>query len=82
MDISTKLLAEYIDGRKTPLSAISDATKIPYQRIWLNLSKSPSALKSNANGLYPEEFMRICNFLGKSPLDFFPDGSTNRRDSA
>lgn len=78
MDKPTAILASYISERKTPISAISDATGIPYQRLWANLSDSKSAGREGRRGLQAGDFLAICNFLGKNPMDFYPD----TRDSA
>ena len=76
MDKSTKAVATFIKSKGISITAVSDATKIPYQNLWASLSEGKSAW---GRSLRASEFLLVCSFLGKSPLDFLPD---DRRDSA
>lgn len=80
MDKSTRNLGNFIREKGTTLAAISEATAIPYQRLWMNLSESDSANKAAPRGLQAGEFLAVCKFLDKNPMDFFHD--SDQRNSA
>ncbi len=67
MDYTTKALSRYISERGVQMSTISAATKIPYASLWGSLSKSGS------RPLRADEFLAVCQFIGKSPFDFFTE---------
>lgn len=73
MDSSTRMLGNFIHEKGTKLAAISEATEIPYQRLWMNLSASESAGRSSPRGLQAGEFLAVCRFLEKNPMEFCPE---------
>ena len=64
MDIATKKLADYIKEKGIAITEISSTTKIPYIALWSSLSPS------GTRDLRADEFLAVCLFLEKNPMDF------------
>ena len=64
MDIATTNISKYIAAKGIKISAISKATRIPYNALWCSLA--PSGKRT----LQADEFLNVCNFLEKNPMDF------------
>lgn len=64
MSGATKALAACVKEKGIQISAISNKTGIPYGRLW-------SSLSPNGNReLRADEFLSVCRFIGKDPMDF------------
>ena len=69
MDTVTYRLGLYIRDKGTALTTISEATGIPYQKLWFSLNpKGKRSLRS-------DECLAICEFLEKNPMDFYRDSA-------
>lgn len=66
-DTATVRVAEYINELGVKISAVSRGTGIPDGILRRSLSAKERSLRV-------DEFLKICNFLNKDPLDF---ASTN-----
>ncbi len=64
-DIPTEHLSSYITEMGIKISAISRETKISNGILQRSLSTRERSLRAG-------EFLKICDFLGKDPFDFFP----------
>lgn len=62
-DATTIRVSEYIDELGIKVSAVSRATGISDGALRRNLSRRDRSLRV-------DEFLKICNFLKKEPLDF------------
>ena len=65
MDTATVLLSQYIRQMGIQLTVISRHTGIPYGQLWASLAHQGTR-KLRAN-----EFLAICAFLTKDPMDFY-----------
>ena len=62
-DVATARMAEYISELGIKISNVSRGTGIPDGILRRSLSAKERSLRA-------DEFLRICNFLGKEPFDF------------
>ncbi|NBJ90987.1 hypothetical protein [Acutalibacter sp. 1XD8-36] len=63
-DRATAAAAQYISDKGIKISAIAKATKIPDGILRRSLATRERALRS-------DEYLEVCNFLGKNPFDFY-----------
>ncbi len=66
MDISTKRLVEFARDKGVSILNLSKKTGIPYGKVY--------SCFSGKRSLRADEFLSVCKFLEKSPLDFSPEG--------
>ena len=64
MDKATNCVAEYVNKLRIKISSISRGTGVPDGILRRSLSAKERDLRA-------DEFLAICNFLGKSPFDFY-----------
>lgn len=64
MKSATKFLAKYLRTKGIQLSTISNSTNIPYGKLWSSLS--PKGTRE----LRADEFLSICKFIDKNPMEF------------
>lgn len=64
MDYATKNLSKYVTSKGIQISAISKATQIPYNALWMSLNPNGNRV------LRADEFLNVCGFLEKNPMDF------------
>lgn len=64
MDKATNCVAEYVNKLGIKISSISRGTGVPDGILRRSLSAKERDLRA-------DEFLAICNFLGKSPFDFY-----------
>lgn len=65
MDNETKNLSKYVKEKGFKLSTIAKETNISYTILYDSLAN-----ESRARDLRAGEFMAICKFLEKNPMDF------------
>ncbi len=65
-DTATINVSNYVSRMGINISALSRETGIPDGILRRSIVKKERDLRAG-------EFMSICNFLGKPPLDFYPD---------
>lgn len=75
MDRATSCIAEYVGKLGIKISSISRGTGVPDGILRRSLSAKERDLRA-------DEFLAICNFLGKSPLDFYQHPSSGRAEEA
>ena len=68
MDYATVTLSQYIREKGIQISTISEKTGIPYGQLW------PSLSPGGSRKLRADEFLQICGFINKNPMEFIrPD---------
>jgi hypothetical protein len=75
MDRATSCIAEYVGKLGIKISSISRGTGVPDGILRRSLSAKERDLRA-------DEFLAICNFLGKSPFDFYQHPSSGRTEEA
>lgn len=75
MDRATSCIAEYVGKLGIKISSISRGTGVPDGILRRSLSAKERDLRA-------DEFLAICNFLGKSPFDFYQHPSSDRNEEA
>ena len=65
MSAVTENLNEYIQSMGISISKMSKATGIPYGNLIASLTS-----KQRNRSLRDDEFLSVCSFLGKDPMDF------------
>lgn len=75
MDRATSCIAEYVGKLGIKISSISRGTGVPDGILRRSLSAKERDLRA-------DEFLAICNFLGKSPFDFYQHPSSGRAEEA
>lgn len=68
-DIATNHIADYVDKMGVRLTVMSKETGISYEILRRSLSNRDRDLRA-------DEFIEICNFLQKDPMDFSKAVST------
>ena len=65
MDNTTKRISEFVRNKGFNLSDMSRKTGIPYGALYTSLCN-----EARARDLKADEFLKICHFLEKDPMDF------------
>lgn len=65
MDNATKRVSEFIRNKGFNLSDMSRKTGLPYGALYTSLCN-----EGRDRDLKADEFLSICNFLEKDPMDF------------
>lgn len=65
MRLYTEMVTDYVKSKGISVKRIAEVTGIPYQALYDSLLS-----KKRNRDLRADEFMAICEFIGKSPEDF------------